>query len=93
MQAGEIKREIDVSFSANSSGWLKAPHFVTGPLGESLEGNGRWARREKTPRHGRQREQGGRRREICFFCWAHAQQPPSRLFCEAGSASSAGPYF
>lgn len=49
MQAGEVKRGIHVSASANSSGWLNAPYFMTGSLGESLEGNGQWAGRQRIP--------------------------------------------
>lgn len=36
----EVKREVNVSPSAKPPGWLRATRFVTGPLGESLEGNG-----------------------------------------------------
>lgn len=46
-QAGKVKRGTHVSSSANSSGWLNAPYFVTGPFDESLEGNGQWAGRQR----------------------------------------------
>ena len=54
----KVKRQIDGSPSADSSGRLKAPHFVTWLLGESLEGNGQWAGGQKIPWKERQREQG-----------------------------------
>lgn len=54
----KVKRQIDGSPSADSSGHLKAPHFVMGLLGESLEGNGQWAGGQKIPWKERPREQG-----------------------------------
>lgn len=63
----------------------------TGPLGESLEGSGQWAGRQRIPRQGTQREQG-KQGEVGNFAFP-AGQPPSSVFSEAGSASSTSPHF
>lgn len=71
---GRLKTEIFASLSASSSGRLHGPHFLPGPLGGSLEGNGQWAREQKIPQpqQGRQEWVDGGGRELSFSCWAPA---------------------